>query len=323
MNNQLYIFRIICLLLAACWLTAAAATRVQGDVNGDGRVTISDVTSMIDLLIGNNDSYIDPQLDVDGDGSFNITDVSTLIDMLLTGDVPPVEPVKVEVNGVTFVMVPVQGGTFTMGASYDETEYARRNEYPPHEVTLSGYYISQTEVTWEQWLAVTEGDTAGFEGDLQGPVVNVNQFDCCRFVDKLTELTGKVFRMPTEAEWEFAARGGEGGVRLLFAGSNEADEVAWYYENSDGRPHTVATKLPNSLGIYDMSGNVLEWCQDFYYHYSYDPQVNPVGPESGYTNVVRGGGWDWDYMSCRVTCRNSYDPNERANNLGLRIAMNM
>ena len=323
MNNQLYIFRIICLLLAACWLTAAAATRVQGDVNGDGRVTISDVTSMIDLLIGNNDSYIDPQLDVDGDGSFNITDVSTLIDMLLTGDVPPVEPVKVEVNGVTFVMVPVQGGTFMMGASYDETEYARRNEYPPHEVTLSGYYISQTEVTWEQWLAVTEGNIAGFEGDLQSPVVNVNLFDCCRFVDKLTELTGKVFRMPTEAEWEFAARGGEGGVRLLFAGSNDADEVAWYYENSDGRPHTVATKLPNSLGIYDMSGNVLEWCQDFYYHYSSDPQVNPVGPESGYTNVVRGGGWDWDYMSCRVTCRNSYDPNERANNLGLRIAMNM
>lgn len=323
MNNQLYIFRIICLLLAACWLTAAAATRVQGDVNGDGRVTISDVTSMIDLLIGNNDSYIDPQLDVDGDGSFNITDVSTLIDMLLTGDVPPVEPVKVEVNGVTFVMVPVQGGTFMMGASYDETEYARRNEYPPHEVTLSGYYISQTEVTWEQWLAVTEGNIAGFEGDLQGPVVNVNLFDCCRFVDKLTELTGKVFRMPTEAEWEFAARGGEGGVRLLFAGSNDADEVAWYYENSGGRPHTVATKLPNSLGIYDMSGNVLEWCQDFYYSYSYDPQVNPVGPESGYTNVVRGGGWDWECMSCRVTCRNSYDPNERANNLGFRIAMNM
>ena len=323
MKNLFNTPKIICMLLMAFSLTAVAGTRAQGDVDGDGRVTISDVTAMIDLLLSNNPSYIESQVDVNGDGSFNITDVSVLIDMLLTGAVPQVEPVKVEINGVTFVMVPVYGGTFVMGATYDETEYAHRNEYPPHEVTLSGYYISQTEVTWEQWLAVRSGDTADFDGDLHGPVVNVNLFDCCLFVDKLTELTGKVFRMPTEAEWEFAARGGEGGDRLLFAGSNDANEVAWYYDNSDGRPHTVATKLPNSLGIYDMSGNVLEWCQDFYYTYDPDPQVNPVGPESGYTNVVRGGGWDWDYMSCRVTCRNSYDPNERANDLGFRIVMNM
>ena len=323
MKNLLNIPKIISMMLVAFSLTAAATSLAPGDANGDGMVTISDVTTMIDLLISNNDPYIDSRLDVDGDGSFTITDVTVLIDMLLTGAVPQVETVTIEVNGVPFVMVPVQGGTFMMGASYDETEYANRNEYPPHEVTLSSYYISQTEVTWEQWLAVRAGDTAGFDGDLRSPVVNVNLFDCCLFVDKLTELTGKVFRMPTEAEWEFAARGGEGGVHLLFAGSNDANEVAWYYDNSEGRPHTVATKLPNSLGIYDMSGNVLEWCQDFYYSYGPDPQVNPVGPESGYTNVVRGGGWDWDYMSCRVTCRASYDPHERANDLGFRIAMNM
>ena len=323
MKNLLNIFKIVGMVLLAFSLTAAAGTRTQGDVNGDGRVTISDVTAMIDLLISNNAPYIDSQVDVDGDGSFNITDVSLLIDMLLTGAVPQVEPVEIEINGVTFVMVPVNGGTFTMGASYDETEYAHRNEYPPHQVTLSGYYISQTEVTWEQWLAVNDGDIAGFEGDLHGPVVKVNLFDCCRFVDKLTELTGKVFRLPTEAEWEFAARGGEDGIHLLFAGSNDADEVAWYYDNSGGMPHTVATKSPNSLGIYDMSGNVLEWCQDIYYHYDSEPQVNPVGPESGYSNVVRGGACDWDCMSCRVTSRYSYDPNERADNLGLRIVMNM
>lgn len=323
MKNLFNFPKIVCLLLLAFSLAAWAGTRTQGDVNGDGRVTIGDVTTMIDLLISNNDFHNDPQLDVDGDGLFNIADVSTLIDTLLKGEVPQVEPVMVEVNGVTFAMVPVQGGTFTMGATSDETEYARRNEYPSHEVTLWGYYISQTEVTWEQWLAVTDGDVAGFDGDLHSPVVNVNLFDCCRFVDRLTELTGKVFRMPTEAEWEFAARGGEAGVRLLFAGSNEADEVAWYSENSGGRTHTVATKAPNSLGLYDMSGNVLEWCQDFYYNYSSEAQVNPVGPESGYTNVVRGGGWGWDRMSCRVTCRDSYDPHERANDLGFRIAMNM
>ena len=323
MKNLLNIPQTACLLLLFLSLTATAATPCQGDVNGDGKVTISDVTTLIDLLISNNPSDFDPQMDVNGDGLANIADASDLIDMLLTGATPHPEPVTVDVNGVTFVMVPVQGGSFMMGATPDETGYASRNEFPAHKVTLSGYYISQTEVTWEQWLAVTESDIASFDGDLHGPVVNVNLIDCCKFVDKLTELTGKVFRMPTEAEWEFAARGGAGGIHYLFSGSDDADKVAWYYDNSDGMPHTVATKSPNSLGIYDMSGNVLEWCQDFYSWYDGAPQVNPVGPESGYTNVVRGGGWDWDSMSCRVTCRCSYDPLERANNLGMRVVMNM
>ena len=323
MKNLLNIPQTACLLLLFLSLTATAATPQQGDVDGDGKVSISDVTCLIDLLVSDNVPDHDLQMDVNGDGQVNIVDVSDLIDILLTGAAPQVESVKVEVNGVTFIMVPVDGGTFMMGATMDETGYASRNEFPSHEVTLSGYYISQTEVTWEQWLAVTEGDITTFDGDLHGPVVNVNLFDCCKFVDKLTELTGKVFRMPTEAEWEFAARGGAGGIHYLFSGSDDVDEVAWYHDNSDGMPHAVATKSPNSLGIYDMSGNVLEWCQDFYSWYDGSPQVNPVGPESGYTNVVRGGGWDWDSTWCRVTCRNSYDPQERADNLGMRIVMNM
>lgn len=301
-------------------LSATASTVIQGDVNCDGVVNINDVTLLIDHLLNSsgNDNAAD---DVNGDGLASISDLTSLIDLLLSPT--PTQAVTVSVNGVEFVMIPVEGGTFTMGALAEETEYARRNEYPAHEVTLNGYYISQTEVTWEQWLAVSGGDIDSFDGDLHCPVVNMSLFDCAKFVDALTEITGKVFRLPTEAEWEFAARGGSGGVRYRFAGSNDIDLVAWYQDNADDTPHRVATKMPNSLGLYDMTGNVLEWCQDFYGSYDYEPQVNPVGPESGYTNVVRGGAWDLSMTSCHVTCRYSFDPYERIDNLGLRIVMNM
>lgn len=321
--KNLFIFPMIVFSLVLMLpLNATAAPRTQGDVNSDGIVNISDVTSLIDLLLNNDTSFIDAQTDVDGDGALTIADVTTLIDMLL-GNVPQDDTVTIEVNGVSFVMVPVQGGTFMMGATNEETYFARRNEFPVHEVTLSGYYIGQTEVTWEQWFAVTGYDIASFDGDLHSPAVNLSWFDCAKFVDKLSELTGKQFRMPTEAEWEYAARGGSGGIRYRYAGSNDVDAVAWYLENADGRIHTVATKAPNSLGIYDMTGNALEWCQDFYGSYDGNSQVNPTGPESGYSNVVRGGAWDVSYLCCHVTYRNSYNPQEHTDDLGLRIAMNM
>ncbi|MBR4828601.1 MAG: SUMF1/EgtB/PvdO family nonheme iron enzyme [Muribaculaceae bacterium] len=327
MKNRNSVSVLMCMLVVLMMSMPgkALASVMQGDVNHDGCVNISDVTSLIDyLLIGDASEEVDLALaDINGDGAVTIADVTSVIDYLLSDNWSTDERVLVTVNGVTFVMVPVQGGTFTMGATVDEGMYARRNEYPAHKVTLWGYYISESEVTQEQWLAVTNDSTWDYQGDLQRPMVNVSLFDCAKFVDQLTALSGKIFRMPTEAEWEFAARGGSEGVRYRFSGSDYADEVAWYSDNSGGSTHPVKTKMPNSLGIYDMSGNVLEWCQDWYSSYNETPETNPVGPESGLTNVVRGGAWDFSYSLCHVTCRNNFDPYTRADDLGFRIVMNM
>jgi len=314
------------ILLAFCALLpfSSRAITLPGDVNNDNQVNITDVTELITLLINGNvtDAATITAADMNGNGQLDIADVTTLINLLINGTPAAVQK-TLTVNGVSFTMIAVEGGTFTMGATAEEGNYARRNEYPAHEVTLSGYYIAQTEVTWELWLAVTGGDPSNFDGDLQSPVVDVTLFDCAKFVDKLTELTGKVFRMPTEAEWEFAARGGNGAIRYRYAGSDDIDQVAWYADNSGGTVHAVATKAPNRLGIYDMSGNVLEWCQDWYYIYNEEPQTNPVGPESGYSNVIRGGAWDYNAGACHVTYRVGKDPHEMGPNLGLRMVMNM
>lgn len=310
--------------LMLAWPANAATDHPAGDVNNDGIVNIVDVTTLIDCLLSPAENAADTICDVNGDGMVNIVDVTCLIDMLLAPATPEPTDKTITVNGVEFTMVRVECGTFWMGARADETAYASRNEYPSHEVTLTNdYYIAQTEVTWALWLAVTEGDPAYFEGDLTAPVTNVNLFDCAKFVDKLTEMTGYIFRMPTEAEWEFAARGGNSSRGFLFAGSNEIDEVAWYEGNANGCVHPVGTKAPNELGLYDMSGNVAEWCQDWYTSYDSQPQVNPIGPESGLTNVYRGGDVESTNLRCRVTARGSIDPHERLATLGFRMVMNI
>ena len=316
-------FFIPLLLMLLAWSSPAAATTLVGDIDGNGKVDITDVTMLIDYILSPDDTIDGAKCDVDGDGTVNIVDVTCIIDLLLTPATPqPVEK-TITANGVQFIMVRVEGGTFMMGARADETAYAGRNEFPCHEVTLTNdYYIAQTEVTWELWLALTGGNPAESDVDLTAPVTNVSLFDCAKFVDKLSELTGHTFRMPTEAEWEFAARGGNSSRGFLFAGSDAIDEVAWYAENANGNVQPVATKAPNELGLYDMSGNVAEWCQDWYTWYDYEPQINPIGPESGQTNVYRGGSAESHAMGCRVTVRGSLDPHERYETLGFRIVMN-
>jgi formylglycine-generating enzyme required for sulfatase activity len=171
------------------------------------------------------------------------------------------------VNGVSFTMVKVDGGTFKMGATSEQGSDAEEDEKPAHSVTLSSYWIGQTEVTKALWNAVMGTNPSLSKGD-ELPVENVSWKDCQKFIKKLNQLTGETFRLPTEAEWEYAARGGNKSKGYKYSGSNDLGTVAWSSNNSLPKTHPVATKQPNELGIYDMSGNVYEWCNDYYDSYS-------------------------------------------------------
>ena len=219
-------------------------------------------------------------------------------------------------------MVKVSGGTFIMGATSELSSYYRENELPVHQVTLSDYSIGETEVTQELWKRVMGSNPSGFTGADKLPVENVSWNDCQAFITKLNALTGKQFRLPTEAEWEFAARGGNMSKGYVYSGSNDIDFVAWNVRNSGDKTHEVGTKSPNELGIYDMSGNVWEWCYDWYDSYKSSPQTNPTGPSSGYERVIRGGFWGDDTGDCRVSHRSGHEPDHSDYNVyGLRIAL--
>ena len=195
------------------------------------------------------------------------------------------------------------------------------DESPVHDVTLSDYYIGETEVTQELWQAVMGSNPSRFIGDLQRPVENVSWNDCQAFVRKLNELTGGNFRLPTEAEWEYAARGGQKSRDYKFSGSNNIDDVAWYWDNSNNTTHPVKAKSPNELGIYDMSGNVWEGCEDWYGDYNSAAQTNPKGASSGVYRVDRGGGWNYNATNCRCTNRKVKFPSNAYSDQGLRLAM--
>ena len=224
------------------------------------------------------------------------------------------------VNGIKYNMVRVEGCTFRMGATSEQDCDAYDIEEPVHSVTLSSYYIGKTEVTQALWKAVMGSNPSKFKGE-NLPVENVSWDDCQVFVRKLNSLTGQNFRLPTEAEWEFACRGGNNSLGYKYSGSDNIDNVAWFDCNSGRKTHFVATKSPNELGIYDMSGNVWEWCSDWYDKYSSGAQANPKGPESGSGRVIRGGSW-FSYASrCRSSNRNVNYPTYRNNYLGLRLAL--
>jgi len=275
-----------------------------------------------------------PKGDLNGDGSVDVGDVQALIQYLLSGKWPQPLPVDgdvetIEVNGVSFKMVYVEPGTFTMGAAGDDT-VAYAHEKPAHEVTLTtGYYMGQTEVTRELWIAVMGYTPDGHDGDDQLPAMSLAWSECQTFIAKLNELTGRVFRLPTEAEWEFAARGGNKSNGYLYSGSNDVNDVAWYSVNAvdvgeedpDFGPHPVASKAPNELGLYDMSGNAYEWCQDYYGYYEARPQTDPQGPTDGYRRIFRGGSWIYNAAHSRVTYRNSYPASSAFVCHGMRLAM--
>ena len=312
--------------LVACLLLGLSATaQVQGDINGDDTVDIADVNAVINMMLGKTAQTAAG--DINSDGSVDIADVNAVINLMLGKTNQEVQTYTV--NGVSFKMVAVEGGTFSMGATEEQGSDAYDDEKPVHLVTLSSFSIGQTEVTQELWQAVMGSNPSYFQAstfphygiNLQRPVEQVSWDACQTFITKLNERTGKNFRLPTEAEWEYAARGGNKSQGYKYAGSNNIDDVAWWTSNSGTTTHLVATKAPNELGLYDMSGNVWEWCQDWYGNYSSDAQTNPTGPASGTHRVTRGGGWGYYAWDCRVSKRNYNTPSLESYYFGLRLAL--
>ncbi|MCA9733620.1 MAG: formylglycine-generating enzyme family protein [Deferribacteres bacterium] len=225
-----------------------------------------------------------------------------------------------EFNASNFVKL--AGGTFDMGDESSDLSEASR---PVHQVTLSDFYIAKTPVTQKQWHDVMGSNPSHFKGCDDCPVESVSWHDAQSFIERLSTKTGMKFRLPTEAEWEYAARGGNKSKVFQYSGSDNLDEVGWFAENSGDRTHAVGEKKPNELGIYDMSGNVWEWCLDWYDEEYYQDckkkgvVENPTGPETGSRRVLRGGGWSSDAQNCRPADRFGVDPGLRGSGLGFRL----
>jgi formylglycine-generating enzyme required for sulfatase activity len=230
---------------------------------------------------------------------------------------------EVEGNNSTesgdIAMVYVQGGTFTMGCTSEQDFNDCRQ--PTHQVSLSSFQIGKYEVTQAEWEAVMGSNPSKFKGCPNCPVESVSWNDIQDFIIRLKAKTGKKYRLPTEAEWEYAARGGNRSRGNKYSGSNNFDEVAWHSHTSGNKTHLVAGKKPNELGIYDMSGNVYEWCSDWYGDYSSSSKTNPNGPSSGSNRVLRGGSWYFNPQACRVSDRSYFDPVSRINDIGFRLVL--
>jgi formylglycine-generating enzyme required for sulfatase activity len=229
-------------------------------------------------------------------------------------------PFTAHINGVPFDMVFVQGGTFQMGSND-----CFRDEQPVHAVKLADFHIGKYPVTQAQWRAVMGNNPSHFSGCDNCPVEFVNWDYLQRFIAKLNELSkaqgqqGRYF-LPTEAQWEYAARGGQLSKGYAYSGSNNLDEVGWYEDNSGDKTHVVGAKKANELGLYDMSGNVLEWCSDWYGgRYSSGLQENPIGAATGTLRVLRGGSWLYDAQDCRPASRHYGTPTHSYYNLGCRL----
>ncbi|HPE58497.1 MAG TPA: SUMF1/EgtB/PvdO family nonheme iron enzyme [Bacteroidales bacterium] len=239
-------------------------------------------------------------------------------------------------------MVFVKGGTFTMGCTNEQGSNCDDDEKPAHRVLLRSFFISKFEITQKQWFEITDHNHSFFEGCDECPVENVSWKEVQEFIEKLNHKTGKKYRLPTEAEWEFAARGGItacADTATKFAGSDDINEVAWYSNNSNHskveiisgnvirvirrNKFSLGDKSPNCLGIFDMSGNVWEWCSDWYGEYNRNLQTNPIGPFSGSYRIIRGGSWDSQSNQCRITKRDKRQPSIGANNIGFRLVQDI
>lgn len=285
------------------------STPGMADVYVDG-VLVGRTPLMHDVLVGSRDIVIRKQGFVDYEQSVRVEE-GNVVDVVATMEEYKDETYVETAKGLNLKMIYVEGGTFAMGSTSGES-----NEKPVHNVTLDSYYIGETEITQAQWRAVMGSNPSYYTGDNR-PVERVSWNDAQTFCKRLSELTGKHYVLPTEAQWEYAARGGNKSKGYTYSGSNSVDEVAKY--NSSGGHANVKSKKPNELGIYDMSGNVREWCSDWYGSYSSSSQTNPQGPSSGSDRVLRGGSSGSLASNCRVTNRDYYIPSYTGNVLGFRV----
>jgi formylglycine-generating enzyme required for sulfatase activity len=217
-------------------------------------------------------------------------------------------------------LILVKGGTFKMGDTFGD---GKKYEKPIRDVTLSDFYISKFEVTQALWKEIMGDSPSHFEGCEECPVERVSWNQVQEFLKKLNDLTGKEYRLPTEAEWEYAARGGEKSQGHRYSGAYNINDVAWYSGNSGNKPNHVGLLRPNELGIYDMSGNVWEWCYDWFAPYTNSPETNPKGPETGDGRVVRGGSWFGFIGACRLTFRGFDDPANSRSYIGFRVVLSL
>lgn len=215
-------------------------------------------------------------------------------------------------------MVFVQGGKFSMGS-----KLGGRDEQPVHDVVLQDFYIGRYEVTQREWKMIMSADTnmRYFEGCDSCPVERVSWFNIQEYIARLNEKTKSDYRLPSEAEWEFAARGGTLSKNFKYSGSNTDSIAGWIVGQSKAMTHCVGLKQPNELGIFDMTGNVFEWCADWYSAtwYQVSPKDDPTGPAEGTFRVIRGGSWFYDYSGLRVTDRESSNPSYRYGYVGFRL----
>ncbi len=229
----------------------------------------------------------------------------------------PFNPLQIirTVKLLTKNMVLIKGGTFKMG-NINKLESTSK---PIHEVTLSSFYINKFEVTTNQWNSIMEKSIESTS--LDEPIKNITWSDVQIFIKTLNKLTGQIFRLPTESEWEFASRGGVHSKNYFYSGSNNSKEVAVYNDFKTIKISDIGSKKPNELGLFDMSGNVSEWCSDWFGYYSDESKLNPKGPSNGTGKVVRGGGWNNYIYNCKNTYRGYSNPEEKSSNIGFRLVL--
>ncbi|MFN9709879.1 MAG: formylglycine-generating enzyme family protein [Bacteroidota bacterium] len=224
-------------------------------------------------------------------------------------------------------MIKVQGGTFTMG-SEEIRNPQDTTATPLHQVTVKSFSIAKTETTVAQWKSYCISTSTRMPVEPawgwidNHPIINVSWDEAVAYCQWLSKQTGKKYRLPTEAEWEYAARGGDKSKGFLFAGGQSVYKYGWFEENSNATSQPVAQKRPNELGIYDMSGNAWEWCHDWWAPYIDKPQTNPQGPDGDkYFKVIRGGSWNFAHNDCRIGTRDFFSPDGRHNDFGFRVVM--